>query len=49
MSMLFKHKAQEGNTLLEIGEEAVKYQYFDKVKVDFCQRKKVILFVTILS
>ena len=35
----------EDTTLLEIGEEAVKYHYSDQDKVDFGQWKKDILFV----
>ena len=41
----FWHKSLKGSILLEIGEEAIKYNYFDLVKVDFGQWKKEILFV----
>ena len=42
----FWHKAQKDNSLLESVEEAIKYNYFDQVNVDFGQWRKEILTVT---
>ena len=37
------HKTWKGNILLEIGQEAAKYLYFDQVKLDFGHWKKLWL------